>query len=348
MAAVLFRHAPFVVLVTTYVTGGLFVLGSVGRIPYLTLADAYRGPLALTILYTLTTFIGLLAYAVVRGRRSSPLETFKYVLARWFGPERLAGTAIVLALLPALLSVMYELRMSLTLIEPFRWDTTFVHLEALLHFGRQPYEWLQPVFGHPVITQIIDAIYVYGWFAALWIGVLSQTVHGREPVRIQFLLSFALSWVALGSLAAFHFSSAGPAFYTQATGAEGPYRELLDYLGAVNAQSPLHAVSNQERLSTSYTEWGGMTAMPSMHLAIMTVMSLGAIRTHRRLAWIVLPLLSAILLGSVLLGWHYAIDAYAGILGAAFIWYAVGRFLRWWSGLRVGGAGEVAGGRDGR
>jgi hypothetical protein len=32
-----------------------------------------------------------------------------------------------------------------------------------------------------------------------------------------------------------------------------------------------------------------------------------------------------ILLGSVHLGWHYAVDGYAGALGAALLWHLVGR-----------------------
>lgn len=337
MSVALFRHTPLVVLVLAYCTWGVFRLGSLGRIPPLTVVGAYRGSLALLLLYLLTTLFGaILWHVVVKRRRPLALETWKHLTLRWFGPERIAGAAIVLALLPPLLGVMYELRLSLTLFEPFRWDTTFAHVESVLHFGRQPYVWLQPLFGRPAVTRVIDTIYVYGWFAALWLGVLWQTVHGREPVRSQFLLSFALSWMALGTFAAFYFSSAGPAFYAQVTGTEGPYKELMDYLGSLHSQSPLYAVDNQQRLSTSYTEWGGMTAMPSMHLTIMAVVTIATIRTYRWLSWIVLPLLCAILLGSVVLGWHYAIDGYAGILGALVIWFAVGRFLRWWSSLYPG------------
>jgi hypothetical protein len=34
------------------------------------------------------------------------------------------------------------------------------------------------------------------------------------------------------------------------------------------------------------------------------------------------------LLGSIHLGWHYAIDGYAGIAGAVAMWWACGRLVR--------------------
>jgi hypothetical protein len=36
-----------------------------------------------------------------------------------------------------------------------------------------------------------------------------------------------------------------------------------------------------------------------------------------------------IFIGSIHLGWHYAIDGYASALATAAIWIAVGRLLRW-------------------
>jgi hypothetical protein len=41
-----------------------------------------------------------------------------------------------------------------------------------------------------------------------------------------------------------------------------------------------------------------------------------------------LPLFTAIVqVGSVHLGWHYAIDGYLAIVGTLLVWWCVGRFL---------------------
>jgi len=105
----------------------------------------------------------------------------------------------------------------------------------------------------------------------------------------------------------------------------------MAYLGAVDAVSPLRVVAIQEKLWTSYTEWGGMSAMPSMHLSIVTVIVLASIRTHRLLAWILVPFGIVILVGSVHLGWHYAIDSYVGIGATMALWWVSGRIVRRWS-----------------
>ncbi|MBL8905409.1 MAG: hypothetical protein JNM20_01915, partial [Rhizobiales bacterium] len=47
-----------------------------------------------------------------------------------------------------------------------------------------------------------------------------------------------------------------------------------------------------------------------------------------------------ILFGSVHLAWHYAIDAYAGILIALGVWWLMGPVTRWYHGLAPSRAWE--------
>lgn len=332
----LWEHAPFLVVVTLYVSIGYVVLRLNGLpVPY-TIVETYQWPVVLTASYLFATFLLVVARDVFLGRRRpGDRETWRHVFRSWLGRRRLVQTLVVLLVLPPLLAIMYGFRLSLTAFEPFRFDEFFMRADLLLHAGRHPWELLQPIVGHPAITRFIDAVYVYGWFAALWLGVIWQTVHGREPVRSQFLLTFALAWIALGTGLAIALSSAGPVFYGRVTGLADPYEPLMAYLQAVDADTPLRAVANQKRLWSSYTEWGGITAMPSMHLAIVTAVILAGVRTHRRLAYGLAPLGLVILVGSVHLGWHYAIDSYVGILATLWIWWLAGRFLDHWNDRRA-------------
>ncbi len=67
--------------------------------------------------------------------------------------------------------------------------------------------------------------------------------------------------------------------------------------------------------------------MPSMHLAITTINALMLARLNRYAGTVACLYLATILLGSVFLGWHYAVDGYASIAITGLIWYAVQRVL---------------------
>lgn len=324
-------NAPFIWLVGCYVGVGLLVFDRLGRgIPY-SFSEIYYTPAVLTGLYLATTLLLVIARDVLLGRRRpSDPETWRHVWGAWLGPRRLVNTLVVLAVLPALMDVMIGFRQAITFIQPFTWDEAFMRLDLWLHAGRHPWEWIHPLVGNPGATRLLDSVYVYGWFGALWLGVIWQAVHGREPIRSQFLLTFALAWIVLGTAMAIAFSSAGPVYFASVSELADPYAALMEYLRSIDARAPLHALENQERLWASYTEYGGVTAMPSMHLAIATIVVIAAVRTHSWLGVVCIPLLLAILVGSVHLGWHYAVDSYAGIAGGAILWWIGGLVTRWW------------------
>jgi hypothetical protein len=68
--------------------------------------------------------------------------------------------------------------------------------------------------------------------------------------------------------------------------------------------------------------------MPSVHVGIGAWVGFGLWRTRLRIAGLLFAILT--LLGSVRLGWHYAIDGYVSIAIVAVLWWLVGRFaVRW-------------------
>lgn len=336
------QHGPFLIAVGLYVVVGGVVLRSLERQVPLNFAATYKIPALFTVVYLVVTFVvGVVRDILLARRPPFAASTWRLVLSRWLPERRPFAILIVLVALPALLAIMLGFRTALTEFQPFSWDPAFMKADLWLHGGHHPWKIIQAVVGYPVVTRFLDAFYVYGWFFFLWIGVTWQTVHGREPLRSQFLLTFALTWILLGTLGAIALSSAGPVYFGRVTGLADPYEPLMHYLRQVDLETPLRALSVQERLWSRFTEWGGITAMPSMHLAQTTVVALVAIRTHRRLMYVAVPALLLILLGSVHLGWHYAVDSYAGILGACGVWWLSGRLVGAWD-RRMGNARRVS------
>ncbi len=158
-----------------------------------------------------------------------------------------------------------------------------------------------------------------------------QFWSSNRQLRKQFLLSFAVSSILVGTLLATTLSSVGPCFYGKVVGLPDPFAPLLAFLNSVSETAPVAALHVQELLWDGYQghhRFYGISAMPSMHLALPTLYVLVGFRTKRWLGWAFLAYLVAILIGSVHLAWHYAIDGYVSIAVVLAVWAVVGRLVR--------------------
>jgi hypothetical protein len=215
------------------------------------------------------------------------------------------------------------------LIRPFALDRRLSELDLLLHGGVAPWVWLQTVFGHPLLTAALNLAY-HLWFfimfaLAYWLVFSSE----RAALRMQFLVSFVLSWSLLGNLLAVLFSSAGPCYFGYVLEGPNPYAAQMQALYLADSEVPLLALRVQEMLwqdHRSGTSLSGMaiSAMPSMHVASSVLMALAGWRLNRAAGIALTAFAALIMIGSVHLGWHYAVDGYVGAAGAALLWKLTG------------------------
>ena len=125
----------------------------------------------------------------------------------------------------------------------------------------------------------------------------------------------------------------GPVYYGRVVAGPDPYAPLLQYLAAVDARYGLYASELQRILWKGYVSpasapfYEGISAMPSLHVALPVLFALLAWRTHRGLFWATTAFAVIIFIGSIHLGWHYALDGYVAALGAAVIWWASGKLV---------------------
>jgi hypothetical protein len=159
-----------------------------------------------------------------------------------------------------------------------------------------------------------------------------QTFSTRDPrLRMQFMLTFVLSWSLLGSLMATLLSSGGPVYYGRLTGLPDPFVPLMTYLYDANEVATLWVLNVHEKLWESYItgafDFGaGISAMPSMHVSSAVLFALLGWRVNRTLGIALTLFATVVMIGSVHLAWHYAIDGYLSIVLTWMIWRAVG----WW------------------
>jgi len=209
---------------------------------------------------------------------------------------------------------------------PFYADPLFADADAWLHGGdpglilhRIVPHWLQlPIF------HLYGPVWLTQWMGAM----VFVALHDDAALRRRYFWSMAISFCALGTMLATLLSSVGPVFYSSfyesdrfaalaleiRSSAFGGYMEMVtDYLLSTYQEG-------SSRLGT------GISAMPSMHLAVVTLNALMISSLSRRLGIFAWAYVAIILLGSVYLGWHYAVDGYVSIAAVGAIWWSVGRF----------------------
>ncbi|MGI9484268.1 MAG: phosphatase PAP2 family protein [Hyphomicrobiales bacterium] len=239
----------------------------------------------------------------------------------------------LIALLFFFFKVFSMIKVNIPVFVPFQWDETFAEWDKALHFGMHPYEILQPVLGHPIITFIINGFYNL-WYMVMWTFWIyfAFTVQAIK-VQTRFFLSFMMVWSFGGSLAAVLFSSAGPCYYGLVVGSPDPFEPLMSYLYSVNDTLPLWALNTQQLLWEGYLNNGGpgngISAMPSMHNAACLLFALAAWEVNRTVGILGYIFTAIIFLGSIHLGWHYAIDGYFGFAITLFFWKLSGPLSRW-------------------
>lgn len=279
-------------------------------------------------------FVVFSAYVMLIEKPSSPLFRVFEGGRQLIASEGFYRTLPLLAAFSLFFSAASSFKTLIPAFQPFAWDADFIALDQLLHGGRQPWQWLQPLLGYPVITVAIN--YVYNlWFFIMFLALFWQMLDLRKEQRRRvFLISFVCIWGVNGSFLAALFSSAGPCFLDRLfPGTPNPFTGLMTYLNAVNQHIPVWAVSTQDTLWALYqhSEMGlgaGISAMPSMHVSVAWLIFLLVRKDANWMRWLGGIFVVFILIGSVHLGWHYAVDGYLSLFTTTLIWWLVGKGVK--------------------
>ena len=244
--------------------------------------------------------------------------------------DRMFGGFIAAGLMTMVLVSFAQLKNLLPVLNAFAWDTDFSNLDRLLHFGTLPHEFLHVVFGEHYSLSFFTGIYNLWLFLMYFVLVLVCFLRTDNPHRIRYLVAFILTWSIGGNLVATLFSSAGPPYFA-GLGLGGTYEPLMQVLKAHASTGALTVVDTQDllwRWHVSGQQINAISAFPSMHVASSVLMAIVAFQFSRMLGMLMSFFAMGIMIGSVLLGWHYAVDGYAGALIAASCWGAAGWLVR--------------------
>ena len=328
-------HSALLLVTLVYWISGI-IIGSMAGFPLASTITTYAGVLIVIVPAALLCLIGLRGIDIMaRERPERPLTQLVLEIRDSLAtPQRLAHASPMLLAMLIFGGTFTTIKASIPSLLPFTWDPHFEQLDRWLHGGAAPWEILQPALGAPIATYAINLAY-NSWFICLNLIWVWQAFRlGDNRLRLQFFLSLILGWILLGSVLATLLSSAGPCFFGRVTELPDPYAPLMEYLRDVDKSYAVWALDAQELLWGNQTKGGvaigsGISAMPSMHVAIATLFALVCWRVRRWLGVAMSAYALAIMIGSVQLGWHYAIDGYVGAAGMIAIWWGTGRCLEW-------------------
>lgn len=187
-------------------------------------------------------------------------------------------------------------------------DAPLANFEAAL-FGQD----LWRLF--PSSNRIMDAIYM-AWLPT--VGMAFTILYfSKRPNRSQAILALFLTIGVLGTIGQYALPSGGPIFFER-LGFGDRFSEI-PYAWQTNVAAEKLWSAFEGRYISFAT---GISAFPSIHVAVSTWMVI----TFRN------PLAAAyavfIFIGSVALGWHYALDGIAGAIGAGFCYLAAKPMLQ--------------------
>jgi hypothetical protein len=326
------RDRAFVAIAVTYWLGSV-VVGWFVRWPGV-VAAAGLG-YAQVAITSATLLAGFVVFERLRARRDLPPRdayciAWRRLRARHLSDARVASYVVACVLIPLVVACFTGWKVWLNRTLPFAWDTSLAAVDYKLHGGHYPWELLQPFASSGILIDTLVALYTLGWFGMLHGITVWQALAVPSPRRSRFLIASALAWPVAGNLLAGAYMSAGPWFEARLHPDGSPFLALGEQIARISGRTQWA----QNYLFSAYqgrNSWevaAGISAMPSMHLVIATIIAsflwgYGIVGRMLGTLFVV-----SIFVGSVVLGWHYAVDGYAGIVAGLLLWSVAGQVAR--------------------
>lgn len=265
-----------------------------------------------------------------------PSHPIRFLWQRYRDPQmvtlfhaRLPLLLVFIAFLP----LFALLKPLIPLMNPYGWDVALIEWDRAI-FGTDPWRLLQPVLGYPIVTAALAVLY-HAWFGLVYPGsLIFLYAKGASGIRRQYFFSFMLVWSLGGFLLAAGMSSVGPCFLEPIMN-NSHFAEQMAYLEAANEQIPVVVLDVQSMLLSNYAlngpgQGAGITAMPSMHVAMAFLFWLAIRRVSVVAGRWFFALFVAIWIASVHLAYHYAVDGLVSIVLVVVLWRTSLWVFAWW------------------
>lgn len=266
-------------------------------------------------------FVSLITGGILTNKKA-PLRGAMHMLRN--GGLRVAAIVCGFTLF---LTAFTTFKIAIPEIRPFYADHLLANIERAI-FGADVW-----VFSHMIVSKAMlpflafqyEITWQVMWFAMfVFVGFWSDQKSGAR-----YLLAHALTLTICGTILAMVLSSAGPIFYDRIYGGNrfADLATTMQRLGNVSDTWPtsnylfLAYQSGQPHLGS------GISAMPSIHVAVAALNAFFLASLNRWLGIIAWSFFAVIAFMSVYTGWHYVSDGVVSLMVVSMIWYGTGKIL---------------------
>ncbi|MCB9727885.1 MAG: phosphatase PAP2 family protein [Deltaproteobacteria bacterium] len=203
-------------------------------------------------------------------------------------------------------------------LNPIEMEANLLRIDERI-FGVNPQEWMQQYY-HPALTEVLQVVYACFYLIPLAVG-LPLLLRGRHKDAEVFWTAVAFAFY-LSYITYIVVPARSPYIFAETP--EGRY--LLTY------SSELRGLLLTDRLRASIHDMERIKhdCFPSGHTAVSLVVLLMAFRQQRKVFWVALPVVSALIFSTIYLRYHYVIDLVAGAtLAVAIVWVTPPLVERW-------------------
>ena len=221
----------------------------------------------------------------------------------------------VLMLLKLTLLIYCNIKQAIPFINPNLYDSQLLWLDSMFHLGINPNTCIVSLLGNKYIAGAMDRIYI-SWYLLKPMVLAYFAIIPDRKIHVRFFLCYFGMWI-FGGLTALVIPSVGPVYTNSEWFAnlDIPFANKLQQLLLKHYEA---ALVNPEKYKIFIYE--GIAAFPSLHVGIVALFAFFFWKINRKIGTAMFVYVLLIQLGSVLLGWHYAIDGYFSI-GFAWLFY---------------------------
>ena len=287
---------------------------------YVSLVGVYAPRWPMMVVACVVLVVPIMALSV---RGGSPLRDMHRIAGRCI-PPLLVGLPLYF-----LFKTAYTAnKVAITGVVPFWADEPLMRLDRWI-WGTDPYRLAHQIVPDWLLPSL-NSLYVFGWLVQWFVMIALALVWWNERDRCRYLLTHLGTLIVAGTLLATGLSSFGPILYDRFMGTA----EFADLAVLLKGYGPIGPPLGADYLHTLHMAGqgssglaAGISAMPSVHVALAACHALFLWRMSRIAGVLGVAMLAAIWFCSVLSGWHYSTDGLVSIAVVGTLWWVSGRVV---------------------